>query len=731
MRKITFALVLALVSVSLALAQRADNYPPTASRTVTIDETNLPIVFINTGHKTIHRNSRITARMKIIHNGDGKKNYGDTVRYDKQTVDYDGWVALKYRGNSSFTGSDKKPLSIKTIDNTLENGGTKLKVKILGMGKDKDWAMIAPFCDKTMIRDVLAFDLGRPYFDYTPHTRFCEVVLDGIYYGIYIMAEKPGKGKHRLDLNDPGEDGGDLTGDFHVEIDRPDEAGYYTSRYHPYGRNGAVNNSRSIIYQYDDPKYEDFKELPSGTRAAINKAIDDMETSFTTNNYTDPATGYRHYIDTQSFIDYLLSTEFAFNIDGYRLSTHMYKYSDTRAKNEGLDNRWKATLWDFNLSFGNANYSYGSTTNLWVYDFNKREDNEYLVPFWWSKLLADPAFVSELRDRWKEYRLGAYSDEHVNAAIDSLTTMLTSGGAMERNERAWKMFGRYVSPCAYTGSSYEDEIRYMKSWITKRIVFLDNMLRPHDDSFVTEPMPMAAGMCNKDIVVEATPSSSHMTMAVDSWRTFYSASVREAGGLPADGRVNSTAGVRYQLADYAADNAVALSQGEFKMIKFAEPKAVGSVYMLATSTGGASTARVTLVYADGTPSETQDISVRDWSVSNPVGDEAYSGLGYISTSDDALSDRYRYCLFETCIFPDNDKKVAGITVSCTGGGNLYIMGFSRVVPLSETGIDNVTLPSAPTITGYYTVGGVRLMQPQRGVNIVRYSDGSSRKILVR
>ena len=241
--------------------------------------------------------------------------------------------------------------------------------------------------------------------------------------------------------------------------------------------------------------------------------------------------------------------------------------------------------------------------------------------------------------------------------------MLTSGGAMERNERAWRMFGRYVSPCAYTGSSYEDEIRYMKSWITKRIVFLDNMLRPHDDSFVTEPMPMAAGMCNKDIVVEATPSSSHMTMSVDSWRTFYSASVREAGGLPADGRINSTAGVRYQLADYAADNTVALSQGEFKMIKFAEPKAVGSVYMLATSTGGASTARVTLVYADGSPSETQDISVRDWSVSNPVGDEAYSGLGYISTSDDALSDRYRYCLFETCIFPDNDKKVAGITVS--------------------------------------------------------------------
>ena len=119
MRKITFALVLALVSASLALAQRADNYPPTASRTVTIDETNLPIVFINTGHKTIQRNSRITARMKIIHNGDGKKNYGDTVRYDKQTVDYDGWVALKYRGNSSFTGSVESNSSLPKYNTNL------------------------------------------------------------------------------------------------------------------------------------------------------------------------------------------------------------------------------------------------------------------------------------------------------------------------------------------------------------------------------------------------------------------------------------------------------------------------------------------------------------------------------------------------------------------------------------------------------------------------------------
>ncbi len=351
------------VGATASFAQRADNYLPTNNRNVKLTETNLPIAFINVKGKTIQRNERITARMKIIDNKDGK-NYGDTISHPNQKADYDGYISLKYRGNSSFNSSDKKPYGFKTLSQTLEEGGKKQKVTLLGMGKDNDWAFLAPFSDKTMIRDVLTFELGRPYFGYTPHSRFVEIVLDGTYYGVYILAERPGKGKSRLNLNDPGSDNGDLTGDYHVEIDRDDEVIYYTSPYRPLGKDGQPNNSKKITYQYDDPDGDDLLEMPAANREAIDKAINDMEKSFTLDNYTDPAVGYRKYINTTSFIDYLLSTEFSFNIDGYRLSTHLYKYSDTRAANEGLDNRWQATLWDFNIAYGNANYNYGEHTDL-------------------------------------------------------------------------------------------------------------------------------------------------------------------------------------------------------------------------------------------------------------------------------------------------------------------------------------------------------------------------------
>ena len=88
----------------------------------------------------------------------------------------------------------------------------------------------------------------------------------------------------------------------------------------------------------------------------------------------------------------------------------MYKYSETRAKNEGLDSRWKTTLWDFNIAYGNANYNNGASTNLWQYDFNSRSEDPQLVPFWWKRLLDDPAYQEELKARWAQYRQGAYSN---------------------------------------------------------------------------------------------------------------------------------------------------------------------------------------------------------------------------------------------------------------------------------------------------------------------------------
>ena len=485
-KRLLVVLCVLLVGASAVMAQDYADYKPTKNKNVKLDKTNLPIVFIKLQRRLYSRSQDkySLARMKIIMNEDGELNYGDTVAHPNQKVDYEGWIAIKYRGNSSFNSSDKKPYAIRTLKTNVlpDDGGEKEKVKIMGMGKDNKWAVIAPFSDKLMFRDVLSFDLARPWMDFVPTVKMCEFIIDGTYYGVYGFAERVSGGSKRLDLNDPGDDEGDLTGDFLVEVDRDDDP-HYTSKYRPWRNTSGTSEwtDKSIRYQYKSPEQEDFADLPEGTQAAIDQAIHDMETSFRGSNFTNPDTGYRKYIDVTSFIDYMLTTELCKNVDGYRLSTNLYKYSETRAKKEGLDSRWKMSLWDFNIAWGNADYNHGweptgnsSGNYAWQYLFSTWNISaDQLVPFYWLQLMNDPYYQYQLQYRWTQYRKGNYSDTNLMATVDSLTTLLQKEGAVTRNNDAWGIIGRKVWPNYYNGSTYQDEIDYLKGFITKRLAFMD------------------------------------------------------------------------------------------------------------------------------------------------------------------------------------------------------------------------------------------------------------------
>lgn len=451
-----------------AWAQRWDNYKPD-DETVKLTETNLPIVFLNVKDQQIDRDGRITARMKIIDNGFGGVNYGDTLRHPNQLINYEGFVALKYRGNSSFTNSDKKPYSFRPLDRPLEEGGVKMKVKILGMGKDNNWALQAPYTDKSMMRDMLSFDLARPWLEYVPQGKYCELILDGTYYGVYILSELVTKGKKRLNLSDPGISGDSLTGGYLVEVDRQDAYGF-TSKYGPVDNDGNEIMFKSIYYQYKFPEYED---MVSPQFTYLQGKIDEMEKAFSDIDGRSGSSNYRQLIDVQSFIDFQLSMELAHNVDGYRLSSKLYKRCDTE------DGRWKLSLWDMALGFGNSDYYEGWRTDTWIWQNNEElsyANDEQLVPFWWYQLSKDPQYVNELKARWKQYRNSNYSNANINAKIDSVANLLKAKGAVARNSQAWPRWGRRVWPNKYISVDFDDEIRYLKNWIANRLKWMDQEL---------------------------------------------------------------------------------------------------------------------------------------------------------------------------------------------------------------------------------------------------------------
>ena len=465
---------LLLATLLLAVAGTAhanswwDNYMPD-NRNVRLTSTNLPIVWIEVDGNYIDRDERITARMKIIHNGDGSLNWADTVAHPGQHIDYEGYVAIRYRGSSSFYGSDKKPYSFRPLTAPLEEGGEKKKVNILGMGKDNNWALLAPYADKSMIRDMLAFELARPWMEYTPDGRYCEMFLDGTYYGVYILTEVVSNGKHRLNLPDPGDSGDAITGGYIMEVNRPDDEVTYISRYHPVSSTGIRYLNKVINFQYKSPDYE---ELTQDQVDYIQGRIDQMESALW--NYRPTGTSnYREYLDMENFIDYQLAQELGHNVDAYRLSGKFFKRQDS------MDARFKMVLWDMNLAYGNSDYYDGWRTDTWIYKNNNNLNDagdEQLVPFWWYKLNTDPEYTAALKNRWAQYRRSNLRDDRLMATVDSLVNVLTVNGAEQRNSQAWPRWGEYVWPNYYIADDFDDEVSYLKQWLSDRIAWMDEHL---------------------------------------------------------------------------------------------------------------------------------------------------------------------------------------------------------------------------------------------------------------
>ena len=438
------------------------NFPP-ADKNIQLDSTNLPIVWIDVDGDSIMRDKRIGGHMKIIWNGEGRMNYADTIAHPGQHVDYDGYIAVRHRGNSTYNDSPKKPYSFRTLNDELKYDGKKQKVSLLGMGKDNNWALLAPYADRSMIRDLLTFELARPWMEYVPQGRHCELFVDGIYYGVYILAEVVSKGKHRLNLTKPRTEGDAITGDYLMEVDCNDDV-IYISKHHPVDTAGKPYLNQIIRFQYKSPDYDELKPVQV---SYINIRIDAMEAALMAGDYTK-------YIDVQSFIDYQLMMELCHNVDAYRLSGKFYKRRDS------VDPRFKMVIWDTDLAYGNADYRQSWRTDTWMYQNNNimyQEKEVHLVPFWWYVLNNDPNYTAQVKARWAQYRQGNMSNERIMATLDSLAAVLTSHGAEQRNSRAWPRWGTEKKwPNHYAAIDYNDEISHIRQWLLDRLAWMDRQL---------------------------------------------------------------------------------------------------------------------------------------------------------------------------------------------------------------------------------------------------------------
>ncbi|WP_396635431.1 CotH kinase family protein [Maribacter sp. R77961] len=400
---------------------------------------------------------------------DEPKSDATFVISKSDVISYEGNMGIEIRGASSQF-FPKKSFGFETRDAVNED----LDVSLLDYPEEEDWILYAPYSDKSLMRNMLIYDLSRAMQRYASRTQFVEVSINGIDQGVYVFMEKLKRDSNRIDINKLKEDensGDDLTGGYILKIDKTAGAnlgeGYndqnsFASEYTPLD----ATLGQEINFLYEEPDAED---ITTAQKGYISNYIAAFENALASDNFADTETGYAAYIDVDSFIDFFILNELSNNVDGYRLSTFMHK-----DKNEKLK---MGPIWDFNLAFGNADYCDGGATNVWAYKFNERcPEDFWQIPFWWERLMEDPAYVARLKARWNELRGGVLSDSAIFGSVDTYTTTLIQSGAVDANFNLWPVLGVYVWPNNFVGNTYAEELGYLNDWIGDRLSWMDSQI---------------------------------------------------------------------------------------------------------------------------------------------------------------------------------------------------------------------------------------------------------------
>ena len=456
---------------------------------------NLPIVRFNTNTRVIQDEPKIPVQMEIFDKGPGQLNQVSS------TPTISTVAGVEFRGSTSqadfyfLPGLVKKPYGIELW--TDSTGVKSKRLSLVQMPEESDWVLNASYNDRSFMRDFIAQSLAGRIGLLHSKAKFVELIINDEYRGVYVLMEKVKQGKNRVPISDlyPTENAGDdVTGGYLLKIDK--SSGSPSSSWKSNYTSG-ITATQKCEFQIEYPQYG---IITQQQLIYIRDYINNWENKLMTEDMNDPKASFRDYMDVSSFVNYFILNEVTRNVDGYRLSTYLYK------DKESLGGKIKmGPAWDFNIALGNADYLEGWKTDGFVYKAMENDGgkNDYWqVPFWWNKLMQDASFRKALATRWKTVRSSFLNTNTLFATIDSAQIALKD--PLIRNFQKYPLMGKKIWPNYYVGASLSDEVNWLKNWIQGRLVWLDAQMavfdspilavREEDASAIVYPNPSTSGL---------------------------------------------------------------------------------------------------------------------------------------------------------------------------------------------------------------------------------------------
>ena len=297
------------------------------------------------------------------------------------TVDYEGPMEIRGRGNSTWLWYPKKPYALRLRE----------KDEILGMPGHRRWILLANWKDRTLMRNDAAFWLSRHTgLPYTVRGQYVELVMNGLHRGNYYLCEQIKLNKKRIAVEkmDPLEtDPEKITGGYLLELDTYyDEPNKF--------RFSSLFNLPWMVREPDDD------DLSDAAFQYIKGWIKDLETLLK-DSARVRAHEYEEYLDVDTAIDYLIVEELTGNHDFYNTWPNNGPHSTYLYKERG-GKLFHGPVWDFDY-----HVFVPERTRMWA---------GAKQTLFYPALLKDEKFRSRLVERWNAQKdvlkgLPAYIDE--------------------------------------------------------------------------------------------------------------------------------------------------------------------------------------------------------------------------------------------------------------------------------------------------------------------------------
>jgi len=395
--------------------------------------TNIPVVVIHTANSEdiLSKESYINGIVSVISNN-GKKFFTDSLD-------------IRGRGNASWE-FPKKPYRMK-----LYNSARLLDFP----AKAKNWTLINNYSDKTLMRNLIAFEISKRFrMKYTPAGAPVDVILNGEYKGCYQLCDQVEVKKNRIDIIEMTKEDvslPNLSGGYHIEIDA------YAYQETSWFESALLK----IPVTIKSPKND---EIVKAQSTYIRNCFNQLESTVLGTWYNDPEKGYRSILDLESFLKNFLIGELCGNTDTF--------WSVNMSKDRGCDKFYTGPVWDFDIAFENDVRTY-PINSLSDFIFRTKGSCANGMDAFASRIIDTS--LKEQKDIWREARInGNINAESLLAFIDSTANVMNE--SQELNFKRWPILNEYLQQNPVIYGSFAGEVSAVKKFLKDRIVWMDEKM---------------------------------------------------------------------------------------------------------------------------------------------------------------------------------------------------------------------------------------------------------------